>query len=105
MPTNYNQLLKDLEIGSVYIKIFICFWDVLSCYIQSCFISPISSESFPYMSRYFRIRQFRFIYRIGSSAFNYKCHKISGSILSSFNATVSFGNSNYLHSLLYGQEL
>lgn len=53
MPTNYNQLLKDLEIGSVYIKIFICFWDVLSCYIQSCFISPISSESFPYMSRYF----------------------------------------------------
>ena len=25
MPTNYNQLLKDLEIGSVYIKIFICF--------------------------------------------------------------------------------
>ena len=23
MPTNYNQLLKDLEIGSVYIKIFI----------------------------------------------------------------------------------
>lgn len=27
------------------------------------------------------------------------------SILSSFNATVSFGNSNYLHSLLYGQEL
>ena len=39
MPTNYNQLLKDLEIGSVYIK--------------SCFISPISSESFPYMSRYF----------------------------------------------------
>ena len=79
MPTNYNQLLKDLEIGSVYIKIFICF---LGC-----------------------IRQFRFIYRIGSSAFNYKCHKISGSILSSFNATVSFGNSNYLHSLLYGQEL
>lgn len=25
MPTNYNQLLKDLEIGSVYTKIFICF--------------------------------------------------------------------------------
>ena len=25
MSTNYNQLLKDLEIGSVYVKILICF--------------------------------------------------------------------------------
>lgn len=25
MSTNYNQLLKDLEIGSIYIKILICF--------------------------------------------------------------------------------
>lgn len=55
MPTNYNQLLKDLEIGSVYIKIFICF---LGCTfmlypVLFYFISPISSESFPYMSRYF----------------------------------------------------
>ena len=24
MSTNYNQLLKDLEIGSVYVKILIC---------------------------------------------------------------------------------
>lgn len=34
------------------------FWDVLSCYIHSCFISPISSGSFPYMNRSFHIRQF-----------------------------------------------
>ena len=26
MSTNYNQLLKDLEIGSVYVKILICFF-------------------------------------------------------------------------------
>lgn len=25
MSTNYNQLLKDIEIGSVYVKILICF--------------------------------------------------------------------------------
>lgn len=62
MSTNYNQLLKDLEIGSVYVKILICFWDVLSCYIHSCFISPISSGSFPYMNRSFHIRQFCPIY-------------------------------------------
>ncbi len=43
MSTNYNQLLKDLEIGSVYVKILICFWDVLSCCIHFCVISPIFS--------------------------------------------------------------
>lgn len=37
MSTNYNQLLKDLEIGSVYVKILICFWDVLSCYFTHFF--------------------------------------------------------------------
>ena len=97
MPTNYNQLLKDLEIGSVYIKIFICF---LGCTFMLYPVLFYFTHFFRELSVYEQI----FVV-LGSSAFNYKCHKISGSILSSFNATVSFGNSNYLHSLLYGQEL
>ena len=97
MPTNYNQLLKDLEIGSVYIKIFICF---LGCTFMLYPVLFYFTHFFRELSVYEQI-----FFALGSSAFNYKCHKISGSILSSFNATVSFGNSNYLHSLLYGQEL
>lgn len=34
------------------------FWDVLSCCIHFCVISPIFFGSFPYMNRSFHIRQF-----------------------------------------------
>lgn len=44
MSTNYNQLLKDLEIGSVYVKILICFWDVLSCCIHFVLFHPFFRE-------------------------------------------------------------
>ena len=102
MPTNYNQLLKDLEIGSVYIKIFICF---LGCTFMLYPVLFYFTHFFRELSVYEQI-----FFVLGSSALYTGlgvplCHKISGSILSSFNATVSFGNSNYLHSLLYGQEL
>lgn len=58
MSTNYNQLLKDLEIGSVYVKILICF---LGCtfmlYPFLCYFTHFFG-SFPYMNRSFHIRQF-----------------------------------------------
>lgn len=58
MSTNYNQLLKDLEIGSVYVKILICF---LGCtfmlYPFLCYFTHFFGSS-PYMNRSFHIRQF-----------------------------------------------
>ena len=93
MPTNYNQLLKDLEIGSVYIKIFICF---LGCTFMLYPVLFYFTHFFRELSVYEQI-----FFALGSSAL----YTGLGVPLSSFNATVSFGNSNYLHSLLYGQEL
>lgn len=43
MSTNYNQLLKDLEIGSVYVKILICFLGCTFMLYPFCVISPIFS--------------------------------------------------------------
>ena len=54
MSTNYNQLLKDLEIGSVYVKILICF---LGCtfmlYPFLCYFTHFFFGSSPYMNRSF----------------------------------------------------
>lgn len=97
MSTNYNQLLKDLEIGSVYFKILICF---LGCTFMLYPFLFYFTHFFPELSVYEQI-----FFTLGSSTFNCKCHEVSGGILSSFNATVSFDNNNYLRSLLYGQEL
>lgn len=53
MSTNYNQLLKDLEIGSIYVKILICF---LGCtfmlYPFLCYFTHFFGSS-PYMNRSF----------------------------------------------------
>ena len=65
MSTNYNQLLKDLEIGSVYVKILICF---LGCtfmlYPFLFYFTHFFRELSVYEQIFFHIRQFCFIYRI-----------------------------------------
>ena len=59
MSTNYNQLLKDLEIGSVYVKILICF---LGCtfmlYPFLCYFTHFFRELSVYEQIFFHIRQF-----------------------------------------------
>lgn len=49
MPTNYNQLLKDLEIGSVYIKIFYLLFGMYFHVISSLVLFH------PFLPRAFRI--------------------------------------------------
>lgn len=104
MSTNYNQLLKDLEIGSVYVKILIC---LLGCTFMlyptffhfTCFFPETSGIR----TGTFHIGQFRFVYGGRNSSFSDKSGEVSKDTLYPFGDAFLFSNDKSFHLFIFSE--
>lgn len=98
MSTNYNQLLKDLEIGSIYIKILICFLaSALILYPVLFSFTHFFRGLSVYEQFFFYIGKFYHVYRNWYPSVMFKWNKISRNVLSSHIDTCDFCQYKFFH--------